>query len=322
MLIECACGCGEMLEEYSKNGYKRRYIHNHHTRNKHLSDETKRKLSEGRKGDKHWMYGKHLSEEHKHKISESEIGKKLSEEHIEKIIKANTGKRASAEARKNMSKARKGRFIGENSPCFGIKHSDEFKEKIRIANTGRKFSEEHKRKISGSNIGKKHSEVTKNKQSESKKGNKNPNYNKKASKDTRKKMSESKKGSNHPNYGKAMSKEQKLKISKAHMGLLSGNKNPNWQGGISFEPYCPKFNEVFKEKIRDAFGRKCFVCNKTEAGGGRKLSVHHVQYNKNCGCDDDLKCDFVPLCMSCHSKTSNGKREYWENKIVKKLRTF
>ena len=93
-----------------------------------------------------------------------------------------------------------------------------------------------------------------------------------------------------------------------------GENHPNWQGGISFEPYCVKFNNEFKEYIRTKFGRICFLCGKTEEENGRKLSVHHVNYNKNCGCDGDETCQFVPLCVGCNSKV-NKNREMWEAKI-------
>jgi len=96
-----------------------------------------------------------------------------------------------------------------------------------------------------------------------------------------------------------------------------GENSHMWNGGISFEPYCHKFNNVFKESIREKFGRVCFLCPTTEEENGRKLSVHHVNYNKNCLCDDS-ECEFVPLCNTCHTKT-NHNREYWENLIMKKL---
>lgn len=98
-----------------------------------------------------------------------------------------------------------------------------------------------------------------------------------------------------------------------------GENNSNWQGGISFEPYCEKFDEPFREYLRDKFGRVCFLCPKTEEENGRRLDVHHVNYNKNCGCDGDLTCQFVPLCRSCNSKV-NHNRETWEAKIKNEMR--
>lgn len=93
-----------------------------------------------------------------------------------------------------------------------------------------------------------------------------------------------------------------------------GENNSNWKNGASFEPYCEKFNNEFKEYIRDKFGRVCFLCPKTEEENGRRLSVHHVNYNKSCGCDDDETCQFVPLCIGCNAKV-NFNRDMWEAKI-------
>lgn len=61
---------------------------------------------------------------------------------------------------------------------------------------------------------------------------------------------------------------------------IRGEKTSNWKGGTSFEPYCAKFNDEFKEYIRDKFGRICFLCGKTEEDNDRKLDVHHVNGTK------------------------------------------
>lgn len=89
-----------------------------------------------------------------------------------------------------------------------------------------------------------------------------------------------------------------------------GEDSPNWKGGISFEPYCNKFNNKLKEHIRDTFDRKCFLCGKSEEENNCKLHVHHVDYNKGQGCG--YSWSLIPLCSSCHSKT-NHNRYYWFN---------
>lgn len=89
-----------------------------------------------------------------------------------------------------------------------------------------------------------------------------------------------------------------------------GANHPLWLGGLSFFPYCPKFDENFKEGIRERFYRGCFVCGKSEELSGRKLDVHHVNYLKSCLCED-FECDFVPLCAKCHRRT-NYDRYFWE----------
>jgi hypothetical protein len=101
---------------------------------------------------------------------------------------------------------------------------------------------------------------------------------------------------------------------------IIGKDNPNWNGGISFLPYCPKFDEKFKEKIRNDFGRMCFVCGKTEICNKRNLSVHHTTYDKDAMCDDS-KSDFVPLCSRCHTIT-NFNRRFWEKLFTYALQYY
>ena len=117
--------------------------------------------------------------------------------------------------------------------------------------------------------------------------------------------------------GKTLSEDHKRKISENHADV-SGDKSHFWKGGISFEPYCIKFNKAYKDYIRNLFGNKCFICGKTETANGRKLDVHHPHYNKKCGCDGTV-CHCVPLCVHCHGKT-NGNRDHWESLIMLKLK--
>jgi len=93
-----------------------------------------------------------------------------------------------------------------------------------------------------------------------------------------------------------------------------GNLNPNWKGGLSFEPYCFLFNKDFKERVREFWNRKCAKCGKTEIENGRKLCVHHVDYNKDSCCDNAIPL-FIPLCNNCHTKT-NSNRNYWRKYFI------
>lgn len=114
-----------------ENGYNLNYGGG----NRQMSEETKRKISEAKKGKRH-------SEETKRKLSELNVGKRLSEE-----------------TKKNMSKAQKGR-----------KHSEKTRKKIAETIRGSKCSEGTKRRISEANKGKRYSEATKKKMSVAKKG--------------------------------------------------------------------------------------------------------------------------------------------------------
>ena len=58
-----------------------------------ISDSTKKKLSEGRLGDKHWNYGKKLNDVTKEKIRQSHLGKKHTLEHRNNVSKNNGSSR-------------------------------------------------------------------------------------------------------------------------------------------------------------------------------------------------------------------------------------
>lgn len=97
------------------------------------------RISESKKGVKHWTFNRPLSEQTKEKISKSLKGR----------ISPWKGRTASDETRKLMSIKRKGH------PNYLHHHSQETKEKIKIANSGIKsywfgkhHTEETKRKIS------------------------------------------------------------------------------------------------------------------------------------------------------------------------------
>ena len=113
--------------------------------------------------------------------------------------------------------------------------------------------------------------------------------------------------------GMKASKETKEKMS----ACRRGKDNPAWLGGVSFGKYCPKFNDEFKERVRAFFDYKCLECGNSQ--NGEKLTVHHIQYNKQTCCDGSVPM-FAPLCRSCHAKT-NFNREQWEQKYADIIQT-
>lgn len=109
------------------------------------------------------------------------------------------------------------------------------------------------------------------------------------------------------------------KISESLTGKYVGSKSPNWKGGLSFEPYCSKFNEKLKQQVRDQYdncdfmsGLPDYICNVLN-GKVWKLDVHHVDSNKMQGCDDH-EWKLVPLSRSNHGRTHNN-RPFWERLI-------
>ena len=116
------------------------------------------------------------------------------------------------------------------------------------------------------------------------------------------------KGYLNPMFGKKnpCSDEVKTLLSQK----LSGEGNPRWLGGITENPYPKEFNEELREKIRTRDNNTCQICKRInpdlELEIPRKLSVHHIDYDKSNHSDDNL----ISLCVSCHGKT-NANREYW-----------
>lgn len=181
-------------------------------------------------------------------------------------------------------------WIEKNREAHKGKHpSEETRHKTSISLKGRPKSKDHIRKVSEALKGRKLSPLALQKNIES---HKNP------SEKTREKLRVA-------NLGKHHSEETRRKMSDSH----KGPKAYQWRGGISFEPYCPRFTKEFKERVRAFFGYKCVECGTPQ--NGEKLSIHHVNFNKKTCCDNSVPL-FVSLCRNCHTKT-NHNRPYWES---------
>lgn len=254
------------------------------------------------------MSGRTLSDEHRQNISASKLGKKLpprTEEHSQHLSEALSGKPKSESHKQHISEA----MVGKESWNKGIPCDESTKEKIREANTGRKHTDEELTKMRESHLGVRRpprdakwcENIRKSK------------IGKLASDETKEKMRIAHSGENAYWLGKNLPESAKEKL-RQYTGEL---KKGVWKGGISFEPYCPKFTKVFKERVRAYFNYTCFECGKTQADNGKRLHVHHVNFDKS-ACCSDTKPLFVPLCDNCHPKT-NFNRDYWEDHFVEKL---
>lgn len=114
------------------------------------------------RANKETVTGWHISENTKQKMSDSRKGKKHLEETKRKISKANKGRQHTQETKHKLSEIRKNRISKPSS--------NETKHKISEALKGRKLSQKHKQRLSESKVGKKQSEETRRKMSEIKKG--------------------------------------------------------------------------------------------------------------------------------------------------------
>jgi len=105
-------------------------------KNSHLSEKSKRKLSETwkqkyRNGYTNPNFGRKVSEEQKLKQSNALKGRKISKESIEKMIKT-----------------RKERYEGKPSPLLGRPRPEEVRKRISKKHKGMKHTEETKKKMS------------------------------------------------------------------------------------------------------------------------------------------------------------------------------
>ena len=105
-----------------------------------------------------------------------------------------------------------------------------------------------------------------------------------------------------------------LKTRRKNSKSKQGENNPNWLGGISFLPYCYKFNDRLKNAVRKRDNYTCQRCDKKQKKHGKKLCVHHIHFDKE-NCYPDL----ISLCNKCHLIV-NHKRNSSERKFMKNLK--
>ena len=100
---------------------------------------------------------------------------------------------------------------------------------------------------------------------------------------------------------------------KCRSKFVSGKNSHSWIDGRSFEPYDEKFNKKLKEKIRKRNNYICQSCGILE--NGRKLTIHHIDYNKKNNKSNNL----IALCVGCNSKV-NFDRDDWTKYFQEKMK--
>jgi len=90
---------------------------------------------------------------------------------------------------------------------------------------------------------------------------------------------------------------------------FTGERNPNWNGGSSFEPYPSEFNGTLKAAIRARDGYTCAMCGAQE--NGQAHDVHHIDYDRANNDPGNL----IALCHTCHPVT-NGHRRRWQKRLT------
>jgi hypothetical protein len=141
-----------------------------------------------------------------------------------------------------------------------------------------------------------------NKRTEATKGEKNPFFGKCHTEATKEKISVANSGK-HREHPELCERNKSEKMRRINSERQRGEKSHFWKGGISFEPYCPKFNRKFKIRVRVRYNRICVKCGKTTEENGSELCVHHVNFDKQTCCKEGEKITdqkFVALCAECH----------------------
>lgn len=74
-----------------------------------------------------------------------------------------------------------------------------------------------------------------------------------------------------------------------------GKNHPRWISGLK-RKYPIEFNNQLKQSIRERDNYICQLCGRTQEENGRKLDVHHIDYNKI----NIHPLNLITLCRSCN----------------------
>ena len=182
-------------------------------------------------------------------------------------------------------------LAGSKNPMYGKHHSEATKKEISKSNTGNSPN--------ASSFKKGHTLSQ---------GEKNANY--------------GKVGKLNPFYGKKHTKKTKKRLSRLASNRIL-EKNPNWQGGVSFEPYGIEFNDKLREEIKRKDGFTCQLCGDKLLYARRIkinpsknwLVVHHIDYDKQNNNPENL----IALCNFCNISV-NRNRENWTKHFQKMMK--
>ena len=94
----------------------------------------------------------------------------------------------------------------------------------------------------------------------------------------------------------------------------TGENNPFWQGGKSFENYPREFNKELKTKIKERDKCRCQECFRHETEIEHGLVIHHIDYDKT----NNDQMNLITLCRVCHGQTVYKNAdwiEYYQNRV-------
>ena len=195
-------------------------------------------------------------------------------------------------------------------PELRKKYSDDGKKRMVDPEVRRKLSEAGKKQFADPEIRKKWSEAGKKQY---------------ADPELRKRLSDEKKQPyNDPEIRRKWSEAGKKRFEnpESRMRAVELGLGGFWYGNVRYHygpQYCEKWTAELRERVRAYFGYTCVWCGTPQ--NEKKLSVHHVHYNKKLCCDDTPR-TLVPLCASCHTLTTKGDRDYWSEYFQEIIDTY
>lgn len=132
----------------------------------------------------------------------------------------------------------------------------------------------------------------------------------------------SKKGMQIAKFGKGKPKSEshRIKIGNAHKGkpklYMKGEKNFNWNGGVTSEYNKLRTSLEFKNWRREVFERDKYTCQSCGDATGGNLHAHHIKsfaFYPNHRFDID---NGQTLCEKCHKKTDNWGHKAKKDKTI------
>lgn len=261
----CECGCRQEVTN--------RFINGHQCFGRKMSEESRKKISEGNRG-------KHRTEEAKRKISKKSKGRTYSADKYPNFGMRN--KHHTSRTKKKMSIS----LTGHTYLAWSKGLTKETDERVKMR--GKKTSVGLKKYFNAGGT----------------------TWSKGLTKETDSRLarlSQKLKGRRgHVCWTKGLTKETDERImrmsikNKGHERTRTGRESNLWHGGISFGKYGHEFNDRLKNSTRKRYKYVCQSC------GDSGNAVHHLDYDKKNNYPENL----IVLCARCNVKV-NWNRDYW-----------